>query len=465
MGGQGNSDWRGTVNERKKPNINRGIAAKNVKPKPGVIVPTSLKQLQQVMRPQSQYPTPIRPMGANSSSTQCTAAVGGTVVDMTGLNKITDIAEDAVTAEAGVTLGELAEYLATRGMEIPGSIDLASRTVGGAIAGGCFGPSHDGNSAFIASQVLSMRVVMPDGRLMDVSADKQNLLNMFRLSMGALGIIYDVTFRIRPTEKFVLKQRKMDVATFGRAASALATQKIGLKFFYLPFKDKVYTELRRAQTEDKPVRQVAWKIKDLGETAVLPAICGKLSRIVPIASIRYGLVDGLQDFGHSILTNTLTEGGSSAAEHHAGNSGRFAGPPLEYTTWCFPVENIGMLLEGYKSFAKDYYKSSKFRCDMPVVGFRLPMDQCALMSPSFEAPMFALRFVSSPHPMWDDFVMDLAEFAQRWSGVPLLNQSRSAEQKQTAVAFGTRLEFFKKIRRQMDPDGRMLNPYLAQYLR
>jgi hypothetical protein len=416
------------------------------------------------MRPQSQYPTPIRPMGANSSSTQCNSAVGGTVVDMTGLNKITDITDDTVTAEAGVRLGELAEYLASRGMEIAGSIDLASRTVGGAVAGGCFGPAHDGDSAFIATQVVSMRVVLPDGRLMEVTEEKQNLLSMFRLSMGALGIIYDVMFRIRPMEKFVLKQRKMDVETFGRAASTLASQKIGLKFFYLPFKDKVYTELRRAQTEDKPVRQLPWKIKDLGETAVLPAICGKLGRIVPIASIRYSLVDGLQDFGHSILTNTLTEGGSSAAENQGG-SGRFAGPPLEYSMWCFPVDNIGMLLQGYKAFATDYYKNNKFRCDMPVVGFRLPMDQSALMSPSFDAPMFALRFVSSPHPMWDDFVMDLAEFAQRWGGVPMLNQTRSAEQRQTAMAFGTRLDFFKKIRRQMDPDGRMLNSFLAQYLR
>ncbi len=464
MVSQGNSEWRGNVKDRKNPNVNRGIAAKNVKPKPGVVQPTSLKQLQQVMRPQSQYPTPIRPMGANSSSTQCTAAVGGTVVDMTGLNKITDIGDDTVTAEAGVTLRELAEYLTTRGMEIAGSMDLARRTVGGAIAGGCFGAAHDGTTAFIASQVLSMRVVMPDGRLMDVTEDKQNLLNIFRLSLGALGIIYDVTFRIRAAEKFVLKQRKMDVETFGRAATALASQKIGLKFFYLPFKNRVYTELRRAQTEDKPVRQLPWKIKDLGETTVLPAICGKLGRIVPIASIRYSLVDGLHDLGHSVLTNTLTAEGSSAAENQSA-SGRFAGPPLEYTTWCFPVENIGMLLEAYKSFATDYYKNTKFRCDMPVVGFRLPPDQSALLSPCFDAPMFALRFVSNSHPMWEDFVMDLAEFAQRWSGVPLLNQTRCAEQRQTTMAFGTRLDFFKKIRRQMDPDGRMMNPYLAQYLR
>jgi FAD/FMN-containing dehydrogenase len=101
---------------------------------------------------------------------------------------------------------------------------------------------------------------------------------------------------------------------------------------------------------------------------------------------------------------------------------------------------------------------------MPVVGFRLPTDRSALLSPCFDRPVFALRFVSSPHPMWEDFVMELADFAQKWGGAPLLNQSRSAEPEATSIALGSRLDFFRKIRRRMDPDGRLLNPFLSQYL-
>ena len=102
---------------------------------------------------------------------------------------------------------------------------------------------------------------------------------------------------------------------------------------------------------------------------------------------------------------------------------------------------------------------------MPVVGFRLPQDQGSLLSPSFDAPMIALRVVTSPHPQWEDYAMDYAMFAQRWGGVPLLNQSRCAEQGQVAIAFGSRLDFFRRIRRQLDGEDRMVNPYLAQYVR
>ncbi|MEL6870324.1 MAG: FAD-binding oxidoreductase [Pseudomonadota bacterium] len=429
----------------------------------GVVVPNSAEQLVAIMTSRRHFPAPIRPMGANSSSTQCTTAVGGTVVDMAAFDEIVDITEQTVTCQAGVTLRELADYLDERGMELAGALDLVNRTVGGAVASGCFGPAHDGRSAFIASQAISMRVVTPEGRLLTVNESRENLMNVFRVSFGTLGIIYEITFRIRPQQKFVLKQRKMDVETFANAVTVLGNQPVGIKFFYLPFKSRVYTELRRAQTDDKPVRPLPWKLKDMGETSVLPKICGTLGRIVPIPGLRYSLVDGLHDISQSMLTNTLTEGGSYAAEHIS-QSGSFNGPPLEYTTWCFPVNEIGLLLTAYKAFAADYYGANKFRCDMPVVGFRLPQDRSALLSPCFDQPMFALRFTSNPHPAWEDYVMDLADFAQRWGGVPLLNQSRCAESAATNIAFGSRLDFFRKIRRQLDPDGRMLNAFLSQYL-
>jgi FAD/FMN-containing dehydrogenase len=30
-------------------------------------------------------------------------------------------------------------------------------------------------------------------------------------------------------------------------------------------------------------------------------------------------------------------------------------------------------------------------------------------------------------------------------------------------AFGSRLDFFRRIRRRIDPDNRMMNPFLSQY--
>jgi hypothetical protein len=65
---------------------------------------------------------------------------------------------------------------------------------------------------------------------------------------------------------------------------------------------------------------------------------------------------------------------------------------------------------------------------------------------------------------WEDFVIEFNEFCSQRGGTPLLNQTRSLTQEQTAHAFGSRLKLFNALRKRLDPDDRMLNVYFAQLL-
>ena len=47
----------------------------------------------------------------------------------------------------------------------------------------------------------------------------------------------------------------------------------------------------------------------------------------------------------------------------------------------------------------------------------------------------------------------------------MFNQSRSLRAEHVAQVYGKRLELFRNIRRQVDPQGRLLNPFLAQFFR
>ena len=79
--------------------------------------------------------------------------------------------------------------------------------------------------------------------------------------------------------------------------------------------------------------------------------------------------------------------------------------------------------------------------------------------------MVALRVCSTQERGWDDFVIDLAQFAENWGGTPLFNQSRCLRAEHVAQIYGKRLQLFRNIRRQVDPQGRLLNPFLAQFFR
>lgn len=431
---------------------------------PTVIRPTSLKALREAVTRDSRFLPPFRPMGTNSSSTDCTSATAGTVIDMSGFDEIVNIDAYADTAvvQAGVRLGRLANALTGHGLELAGSHDLIGGTVGGAVAGGCIGPAISGDGAFFASQVISLKVVTPSGRLLEVSRDKQNLLNAFRLSYGMLGIIYEVTLKVRPITPFSVSHRRCTIKQFSAASEKFCRTDIGIKFYLLPFRDRVYLDLRRYTPEATESHRMPWKIKDWGESTVLPHVFNSLNRVVPVAGVRYRIIDEISKMTQGLVNNRLVTSGSNSTALNADDAGNRK-VPLQYSTWIFPAADFSIVVQAYRDFCIRVKKESGFRCDMPTMGFRLCRDQSALLSPSFDEPMFALRALSTQLKGWEDFAIDFGEFAQHWGGTPLFNQTRALEPGYAGEVFGSRLDFFRRIRRQIDPDNRMMNPFLLQY--
>lgn len=439
-----------------------GRFARRTPLKTAVARPATLRELRDVLLPDSPYAAPFRPAGAASASTDCASATAGTVIDMTAFDQILsiDAYNDIAVVGAGVTLGQLTNALAEQGLELAGSHDLMNRTIGGAVAGGCVGAALAGDGAFFASQVVSLKAVTPTGRLLEIGTDKSNLLNAFRLSYGMLGIIYEVTLKVRPIRPFAASHRRCSISQFSAAAEKLCRTDIGIKFYLLPFRDRVYLDLRRYTPDATSARSMPWRVKDWGESTVLPQVFKSLNRIVPVAGVRYRLIDEISRLTQGIVNNRLVASGSNATA--AGQSAG-AGPTLQYSTWIFPAADFSIVVQAYRDFCLRIQKESGFRCDMPTSGFRLCHDQSALLSPSFDEPMFALRAMSTQTRGWEDFVIDLAEFAQHWGGVPFFNQTRSVAPEYAGDAFGSRLDFFRRIRRRIDPENRFMNPFLSQY--
>jgi len=431
---------------------------------PAIVRPANLKELMGCLDPASRFSAPFRPMGAGSSATDCNAASAGTVIDMTAFDRIIkiDSYNDTVTVQAGIRIGELARELEKQQLELAGSHDLMDRTVGGAIAGGCIGPAIADDGGLFASQAIAIKVVTPGGRLARVAEDRRKLLLAYRLSYGMLGIIYEVTLKVRPIRGFVATHRRCSIAQFASATESLSKVDVGVKFFLMPFRDRVYLDLRRYSPEARATRKVAWKLKDWGESTVLPHIFNSIKRVVPVAGMRYRIIDEISKATQGIVNNALVRSGSSATTQGRKSSGD-GKAPLRYSTWLFPAADFAIVVQAYVDFCNRIKSETGFRCDMPTVGFRLARDQCALLSPSFDEPMFALRAVSTRSDRWEDFALDLADFAEHWGGVPFFNQTRGLSVDHAATAFGARSIAFRRIRRQIDPDNRMMNPFLSQY--
>jgi len=434
-------------------------------PDPVVVETTSVEEIKHVLGPNSNFLAPFRPMGANSSATECTSSSAGTVINVSALTQIRNIDTSAntVTVQAGVRIGHLAMMLAREGLELAGGHDHMSRTIGGAVAGGCIGPAFGDDSAFFASQVKSMRLVTPAGKAIEIRGDQKNLLHTFRLSFGMLGVIFEVTLRVRPIRVFSASHRRCSFDQFASVMEKLCNLDVGLKFYLLPFQGQVYLDIRRPVADMTAGHSIPWKVKDWGESTILPQLFKSISRIVPASEMRYQMIDGISKFTQTIVNNRFVSSGSNATALMSSMKDDCPAQKLYYSTWLFPASEFPIVVQAFRNFSIRTHTESGFRCDMPTVGFRLGKDTSALLSPCFDEPMVALRAISTQTDGWDDFAIDFSNFARHWGGVPLFNQTREIPADYPAQVFGSRFEFFRKIRRQFDPDNRMMNPFLSQY--
>lgn len=424
----------------------------------------TIKTLLRVMDRDANVAVPIRPQGAATAATDCNQSAAGTVVQMTGLDRILHIDAEklTVTAQAGIRLYALAEALAEQGLQLIGNHDMMGRTLGGAIAAPSLGPGIGDESGSLASHVISLKMVSGAGQPMTVDDSQQNLLCAMRASYGVLGVIVEATLRVQPIATFSATHRRLRVEEFSSIVDTLMNSDVGLRFCMMPYRDRVYLDLRRYAADAGNAYSTPWKIKDWGESTIMPHVCKSLNILLPIQSVRYRLIDRVTEATQGIVNSRFVRSGSNAsAQSRTASRVR----RVLYSTWCFPASDFSFVLRAYQTFCRETYERTRYRCDLPAIGYRVCKDTSAALSPTFDEPMIALQTTSMQRKGWEDFAIDLADFAEHWAGVPIFSQTRSLRADYAKQVFAERLNFFRKIRRQLDPEDRLLTPFLAQYFK
>jgi FAD/FMN-containing dehydrogenase len=403
-------------------------------------------------------------VGANSGNPRCSLVQGGTLLDMSGMNELVEIRHRSVTVQAGLRLRDLVRTLAEHGLELTASFEDPDRSVGGLIASGflaCDGAEDDGGAA---ECLLSLRVVTPTGKRHYFDLRRPEILAKLRGSLGLVGVIYEVSLRVRRIRPYKVRSRRMTIGGLAGLVAQIAAAPGGIKIFVLPFRDRAYVEMREPAAPKSESRDRFWRVRDWLCNKFLPDCVHLLGRFIPVRGLRDPLIDG---FGEAtqLLTNTrLTDAASNAMEQ----TGKFRriGPAsrTQQCCWYFPAERFGELLYAYRDFCQRYYAQYRYRCDLPAVAYRMPRHTQSLLSPSYHGPAFALNLRSTNTRGWDDFLMDFAYVAERFGGVPVFNQTRCFTRAQADKAYGERLQKFRAMRRRVDPENRMLNQFFAEFM-
>lgn len=166
---------------------------------PQVIVDAnSVQDIVDVMKNTGKYPSPVRAVGSNHSTAPCGVAEGGTLIRMK-MNRILNVGTDTLTVEAGATHLEMARQLEQRKLQFYVNTEIGSLSAGSAACAGTKDASMPGEYGQVGSYIIGVKMVLPSGELLEVTEAKQpELMQKVRSSYGLFGVIYEVTYRIRP---------------------------------------------------------------------------------------------------------------------------------------------------------------------------------------------------------------------------------------------------------------------------
>ena len=160
--------------------------------------PTSRGELVESVKRAGDAGLTVRAAGSGHSFTDI-ACTGGVLLDLGRLDRVLEVDGEAgrVKVEAGIDLRDMNETIWGHGLALENLGDIDKQTAAGAVSTA----THGTGSRFrnLSSLIEAVELVLPDGTLMEVSADQEpDLLPAARVGLGAVGVIATLTFRAIP---------------------------------------------------------------------------------------------------------------------------------------------------------------------------------------------------------------------------------------------------------------------------
>ncbi|HLG54964.1 MAG TPA: FAD-dependent oxidoreductase [Vicinamibacterales bacterium] len=431
--------------------------------------PKSVEELQAILRDTHKYPSPVRAMGSNHSLTPCAASTG-TIVSMDGLKKIVKIDPDkmTITAQAGLQLVDAAAALRKKNLQFMLNIEIGNITLGSAAC--CqTKDSLDGvELGQVNSYLTGIRWVSPSGTLEEASEKKNpELLPFIRASYGLAGIVYEVTFKIKPLEIISFNYDVYDVADLTDAIIKKAISSNQSIVLWTIGDDVVIQSRNRARKLKHEwladARQFGWNF--------LAAYTGRGLRD-HLGGTVLGKVKERLGSGVELGFYRLLSAGGGFTLHSPDKTINYSKTPQEaryaFTFWAFPRADYVKNLKDYVKWADDYYKQTKFRCNMPLGSYFIRKDKSSLLSYSYDGDIISLDPIHAPSEKepeaWPTFLKAFNEWAHKRGGVPLLNQSPFVKKEHVLSAYGDRWKKLGDWLKTVDPNRRMVNEFFAELL-
>ena len=176
---------------------------------------------------------PVRAFGGGHSFSPI-VETSGVLIDTTGLSGLVwlDPARRRARVRAGTTIRALAIALDEAGMALANQGDIDAQTVAGAMATATHGAGL--RLPCLSAQALAFRLLTPQGEAIEIGQSEPERLMAARVSLGLLGIVTEIELAVVPAHDLRLVWWSCDLQSAMARADAWARRYRHVTLYWLP---------------------------------------------------------------------------------------------------------------------------------------------------------------------------------------------------------------------------------------
>jgi FAD-linked oxidoreductase len=409
-----------------------------------IALPTSEEELSTIIRKAASEGRTVRPVGA-AHSWPPLVETKDVLVSLDRMQGLIAVDGMRATVWAGTRLKMLGELLHANGLAMENLGDIDVQSIAGATSTGTHGTGTRFRS--IANQVAGLRMVLADGSIVSCSAtERPELFDAARVSLGALGIITQITLHCVPTYRLKFVGGKEKLASVLANLDRYNTDTRNFEFYCFPYSELVQTKFIHG-TDGTPRGSKALRyVNDVVlENTVFGAFCGvakHLPQSIPMISRLTAAVAGggtKVDHAHRIFATVRTV--------------RFK--EMEYN---IPAERLPEAITAILRLIRD----ERIRVNFPIE-CRFVKGDPLWLSPAYlrdSAYIAVHMYKGMPH---EAYFARVEELLRGLGGRPHWGKMHTLNASDLKLLY-PRWSDFQDLRHELDPHGVFLNDHLRKLM-
>ena len=205
------------------------------------------------------------------------------MVDLTRMNRVVNVdhTRGVITVQAGIVLSDLNAYLELHQLSMPNLGDVTYQTLAGAVSTSTHGTGLQRTG--LAAQIRAFKLVTASGEILTCDPEQNTeIFHCGRVSLGALGVITEVTLNVVPAFNLRAVEQPMRISHVLDNFAQLIEENDFFEFYWVPHTKWALTKANNVSTDaiDSPGRFATWYNKMFMENYAFGLLC-RVGRLFP----------------------------------------------------------------------------------------------------------------------------------------------------------------------------------------